>query len=157
MRKRLTIFAAASLASLALLVPAGSANAAQATAHWCSNGTNGYVVEPGKICTWYPVATHFLTTNFQVISGGSGVFCAAILQSPWPNGNAQPLDDYGRPTGWTCGPNQVWQKGQGSLVARRVYGGFGAVYGQAAILNFSTARIRIDASSLQTNRVEYFY
>lgn len=165
MRKRIAIIAVAAVTSLALLFPAGSAQAASGSANWCgaTDQRDGYYVEPGKICTFYPLATRFVSASWWVRSGGSGFVCLAIIRTPWQQGQvAQALDDWGRPTNWNCAnlrQNRIldssgrptdWGVGTRPWVT----GGFGAVHGQAAILNYSSARIQV---GFGYNRVEYYY
>jgi hypothetical protein len=158
MRKRISVIFAGALTSLALLVPAGSAQAANvAQQHWCNNGSVGYVVQSGKTCTWWPVNANTVLTGWNVIGPGSGSVCVAILKYPWPNGQMQPLDDFGQPTSWSCNtlrhdgnPSSTWHS-----AGRFVYQGFGGVYGQPALLNFSSAKIQILVDQL--NYVRYFY
>jgi hypothetical protein len=157
MRPRFVIAIATVAASLALLVPASSASAATGFSNWCNNQSVGYVVDPGKVCTWYPVTTAQVSTGWDVKGPGSGKVCVAILQYPWPNGKMVPLDDFGRPTDWTC--NYLRQSGNPAstwnLAYRDVTQGFGAVYGQPALLNFSTAKIQVRVDQL--NWVKYYY
>lgn len=167
MRRRIVLVVFAALVSVALLVPAGSAQAASASSHWCgaTDQRNGFYVEPGKICTFYPLATRFVSTSWWVRSGGSGFICLAIIRTPWQQGQtAQPLDDWGRPTNWNCHNLRMQQLYESEHATQptwwgvgtrpTVTGGFGAVHGQAAILNYSSARIQVGGAY---NRVDYFY
>ena len=158
MKSRYFLVLAGALTSLVLLLPAGSAQAANVGAsHWCNNGSLGYVVQPGKVCTWYPVAANSVVTGWNVIGKGSGKVCVAILKYPWPNGQMQPLGDHGEAFPWAC--NTLRQGGNPAsnwnVQGRYVTSGFGAVYGQPAVLNFSTAKIQILVDQL--NYVKYFY
>ena len=145
--KKLWLAGLAALTSIALLVLAGSAQASSGKFCGATDARLGYYVEPGKICAWWPAATSFVRSDWWVRSAGSGVVCVAILQYPWPNGQAQPLNDQGQPSNWNCAQLRSGNNPNWNVVARPwVQNGFGAVYGQAAILNFSTARIQVGNS-----------
>jgi hypothetical protein len=139
MRKRFAILAVAALASLVLLIPAGSAQAAYGSTKWCV----GTTLSPGEQCGFWPLAVERLGSSWDVLSGGSGHVCFAILR--WESGKPrQPLDDWGQPTNWQCGPLRASPGANWGLGIRNpVTGGFGAVYGVGAILNYSTATIRV--------------
>jgi hypothetical protein len=94
-----------------------------------------------------------------VLGSGSGSVCVAILKSPWPNGQMVPLDDFGQPTNWTCRDLRQSNTSDGwiGFVWRTVTGGFGAVPGQPALLNYSTARIQVLTDNPQWNYVTYYY
>jgi hypothetical protein len=145
--RRIQLTLVAAIAASILLIP-GAARADSSDGFCGATDAHlGYFIEPGKICAWWPAPMRFVSSDWWVRSPGSGVVCVAIIRSPWSAGQpAQPLDDQGRPTNWNCSPlrngNANW-----NVAARPwVQNGFGAVYGQAAILNFSTARIQVGNS-----------
>jgi hypothetical protein len=157
--------ALAGLTSLALLIPAGSAHAV--TLHespfcvWSSGSTAGITLKPGQRCSFWPLPTARFLTWATVVSGGrSGRICSAITQFPgYVTSNA--LNDAGQvdPSAWICYEMRDYGF-YGSLLGfgRVVENGFGAVYGQATVLNFSTATIRFyDATSSNQNSVFTYY
>jgi hypothetical protein len=134
--------AVATFASIALLAPAASAAAPQSHhAYWCVDPLSGASVtlKPGERCTFFPLATIQFTAGWNVIKQGSGGICAGVTQYP-PQSSNVPLDGYGRPTSWQCVPPNTFAQGIGGL-QWDANGPFGAVGGQATILNFSTATI----------------
>jgi hypothetical protein len=160
--------ALAGLTSLALLIPAGSAHAV--TLHeapfcvWSWGSNSGITLKPGQTCRYFPLPTHGYYTWAKVIDPGSnsGRICAAITQYPgYQTYNA--LNDAGQvdPSAWTCyemGGRYPAYAGQLLLWARFVNNGFGAVYGQATVLNFSTATIRfVDHINEDQNSVFVYY
>jgi hypothetical protein len=142
----------AALLSLAVLIPAGSAKAVtggqvpycaslRATGQW-----DPLTLAPGKVCSFVPVAVRFYSAAWDIVKPGTGSVCTGVIQSPpgWPDG--KPLDPVtGQPIAWGI-PNKspcvdiaryrntVWE----------AQNGFGAVYGQPVVVNFSTATIRTD-------------
>jgi hypothetical protein len=146
MGKKIWIGALVALSSLALLAPAGSARAA--TLHgapFCVvRGSNvGITLKPGQRCTFYPLATNGFFVFFHAIRAGSysGSICGGITRYPPLNSNT-PLNDSAQPTSWDCVPASNLNNRGDSALGRRVQNGFGAVYGQATILNFSNATIK---------------
>jgi hypothetical protein len=169
MRKHITVILAAAVASLALLVPAGSAQAA--TPHhvkWCGQLTsNGYVsmtLKPGEVCSFWPVAVSSMWGSWKVVSSGRGSVCIGVIQYPpgWPNGKVlsptggnpatdPPRDPYdGRPPHpgdpgypYSCQPwTGYMAAGDGLATTWFANNGFGAVYGQPVMINFSSATIK---------------
>jgi hypothetical protein len=155
---RVTIIAA--LASLALLVPAGSA---QAAASWTvvpfcgSYDTNGNiqpkVLKPGEVCSFWPVAVAAMNVHWDVRTSGSGGVCLGVVRSPpgWPNGTM--LGMSGAP-----GPARCFPVGSGpnANLGWAAQNGFGAVYGQPVMINYSTATIRTRPHDADTYLTYYY-
>jgi hypothetical protein len=141
--KKLMIAAATMLAALALLAPAGSAQAATLkSSTWC-DGTNhaGMTLAPGKMCTWWPLTVHYGFSFWDITKAGSGQVCLAV-------GNYQGSNFVTVPgAGWTCRPVKNIHDGSSDGVnAIAVQNYFGAAYGQIAILNYSSATIKTKGS-----------
>jgi hypothetical protein len=169
LKKTTCLAALAGLASLALLVPAGSAQAAtQYHAKWCgqltSSGYQSMTLKPGQVCAFPPVAVRSMWGAWQVTSSGHGSVCIGVIQYPpgWPNGKAlsptggnpatdPPRDPYdGMPPHpdypgypYTC-PTWTGDMTKGDVIegAWFAYNGFGAVYGEPVMVNFSTATVK---------------
>jgi hypothetical protein len=154
----------AGLTSLALLIPAGSAHAVtlHESAFCVANPGSPYeyplTLKPGQTCSYWPLPTHgFLTWATVVNSGHSGRICSAITQP----GTYNALNDAGQvdPSAWLC--HEMRNEGfYGTRLGfgRLVENGFGSVYGQATVLNFSTATIKFDAhSGYNSNTVWTYY
>jgi hypothetical protein len=148
MRKRISIAVVTALGSLALLIPAGSAQAATPRSiPFCgqltSSGYQPMTLRPGEICGFWPVAVSQMMVTWDIVKNGDpnlGGVCIGVLQFPpgWPNG--QPLSPTGSGTAgsnWYCNP---WRWGFSSLWV--AHNPFGAVYGQPVVVNFSKATIR---------------
>jgi hypothetical protein len=159
--KAVWIAALATLASLALLIPAGSAQAAYGSAPFCGsvNPGGGYspmTLKTGQVCGFYPVAVRYAIATWDVVKSGSGSICLGVLQYPpgWPNG--KPLSPTGSGPGnyWNCFPVNGWDK-------YAVWGAnnpFGAVYGQPVLLNYSSATIKTRLiSGGWYSHIEYYY
>jgi hypothetical protein len=145
MTRSRTIWLAAlvALVSVALLVPAGSARAAQRQfSTWCKVYPSGapMTLKPGERCTFFPLPTISFTAGWQVTKPGSGGICAGVTRYP-PNSSNVPLDGYGQPTSWQCVSPTNATSNMGALQWNAV-GPFGAVGGQATVLNFSSATIK---------------
>jgi hypothetical protein len=140
--RRITLTA---LVALALAVAgAGSAQAATLRhAPFCgslhpSTGWVPITLAPGQACTFLPTAVQSIWGAWSVTKDGEGSICTAVVESPpgWPNG--RPLSPTGSGPGnyWACvypyAFGVVWQANNA----------FNAVYGQAVLLNYSTATIR---------------
>jgi hypothetical protein len=169
MRSKVRLALLAALASLALLVPASSSQGA--TVHsvkFCgaltSAGYTSITLKPGQACTFWPLAVRTIWGVTQVTSGGHGSVCFGVIQYPpgWPSGKPlsptggnpatdpprdpwdgmPPHPDYpGYP--YTCVPwGDTLSKGDVLEGAWFAYNGFGAVYGQPVIVNFSTATMK---------------
>jgi hypothetical protein len=150
MRKRTTVILAAAVASLALLVPAGSAQGATLhTAPFCGSlhpggGYDPVVLKPGQACTFWPVAVNEAAAIWGIIHdapGGPGVCLGVVAYPPgWPRTTTALSPVNGQPGKyWTCKPAN--QGISGGSVVWRAQNSFGAVYGQAVLLNFSNATI----------------
>ncbi len=136
----------AALASLALLAPVGSAQAASPHgAPLCAvyPGATPLTLKPGQRCSFYPIATRGYWASYHAVGNGhySGVVCAGITRYPPSNSNT-PLNDSGQPGSWNCNPASWTNDQSWNTLAHFVNNAFGAVYGQATIVNFSTATIR---------------
>jgi hypothetical protein len=141
-KPRLIVLAA--LASLALLVPASSAEAAvRQQVPFCGSlsPNGGYLpktLAPGKACTFFPVAVNSFYAPFDIVKGGNGAVCTAVVKYPpgFPSGT--PLDPRtGGPGSWRC--TDVHLQLAAGWAADN---GFSAVYGQPVVLNYSTATIK---------------
>ncbi len=130
----------AALVSMALLVPASSAQAA--TLHnntWCNSGATGpgYIVASGKMCTFWPLTVQSGYAFWDITKSGSGNVCLSV-------GNYQGKNFVtvaGAP--WRCVPVHSIHDGTSSGgLGLTVQNYFGAAYGQIAILNYSSATIR---------------
>ena len=166
MKKRISIVVMAALASLALLIPAGSAGAAFHRVPFCgqltSSGYQSMTLKPGQVCGFLPVAVSSIWPIWKVVQGGKGSVCVGVVQYPpgWPNGKAltpsgkplgtePPRDPYdGRPPHpqdagypYSCDPYNL-STGELGYTTWWAFNGFGAVYGQPVLVNFSTATIR---------------
>ena len=160
MRRKTLLAVVAVLASLALFAPAGSAQAATLRAEkFCGSLSPGHgyqsvVLKPGQACTFLPVAVHSIFAQWELVSGSgrSGGVCVAVVQSPpgWPNG--QPLS----PTG--SGPGNYWNciVPSSAGIAWTANNGFGAVYGQAVLLNYSNSTIRTVLSTVGVGTIYYY-
>jgi hypothetical protein len=139
----------AALVSLALLVPAGSAKAVNgASVPFCTSlhpntisQWDPVVVPSGKTCSFYPVAVRSFSAAWSITKAGHGSVCGGVV-----NSNGSPLDPVtGAPIPWgvkdksPCVDISIYRN-----VAWGARNGFGAVYGQPTILNFSTATIKTD-------------
>jgi hypothetical protein len=154
---KLQLSAVAALASLALLIPAASAQAGgYATVPFCGNynpNTGSYTpktLNPGDVCTFYPVAVAGMSVTWKMTKAGSGSICVGVMSSPpgWPKGKW--LTNTGNPrTGYTlgCNPPNGYYGGGGGYTYWKAENGFGAVYGQPVMVNFSTATIKTDPLS----------
>ena len=143
----------AALASLALLVPAGSAKASPYSVPFCNarhlgsaNQWDPVTLAPGKACSFFPVAVSSFSTAWSIVKPGHGSVCAGVVQSPpgYPNGKR--LDPVtGKPIAWGV-PNKSPCLSIATYrnTAWGAQNGFGAVYGQPVIINFSTATIKTD-------------
>src|SRR2546422_412674 len=104
MRKRIAVAAVAALASLALLVPTASQAAAQTHySFFCETSpgsVKGVTLKPGQQCNFWPVATAWATAHWYINRGGQGGVCMGVTRYP-PVQSGQPLDAWGRPTGWS--------------------------------------------------------
>lgn len=138
---------AAALASLALLIPTGSAQAASVGQPFCGslNAGGGYSemkLTPGAVCGFYPVAVHYAIATWDIVQSGSGSVCLGVLQYPpgWPKG--KPLSPTGSGPGnyWNCWP--VEGSGGDRFAVWGANNPFGAVYGQPVLVNFSNATIK---------------
>lgn len=139
MRKRIAVVAIAAIASLALLVPAGSASADGY--HYCQS-TYGFPVtlSPGQDCRGFgPLKLFRVVGVWEVVKPGNGVVCVGITKL----NTRTPLNDFNQPSGWNQTGDECTNVNASSKVAvRYVVGGFGAVPGQPMMLNYSTATIR---------------
>jgi hypothetical protein len=144
-RKAFLLAVAAAFTSLALLVPAGSAQGALYQEKFCgqltSSGYQPITLKPGDVCGFWPVAVNLAGAAWQVTKPGNGSVCIAVLRSPpgWPNG--QPLAPSGGPGSWGCVPHTY-----GVICCWEANNGFNAVHGQLVLLNYSTATIRTHPS-----------
>jgi hypothetical protein len=159
MKKRISIVVLAALASMALLVPIGSAHAATLRAErFCGyldpgHGYQPVVLRPGQACTFLPAAVNSIFAQWEVVNGGSngGGVCVAVVQSPpgWPSG--RPLSPTGSgPGNWNC----IAPYSAG--IAWTANNGFNAVYGQAVLLNYSTVTIRTVLSKVGVGTIYYY-
>jgi hypothetical protein len=158
MRKRFAAIAIAALASLTLLIPAGSASAASGSYDFCYSNNltrTPATLKPGQDCRGFgPLNLFRVYGVFEIVKPGNGAVCVGIIR----NGTTTPLNDYNQPSGWnqtgeecqtiTGAPAGTWANAD-----RRVVGGFGAVPGQPIMLNYSTATIK---STLYTTAGYYY-
>jgi hypothetical protein len=158
--RRLWIPTLAALASLALLAPAGSARAAtRYLSQWCETTPGsgvGQTLKPGQTCNFWPLPTIQVWSNWDVVKAGSGVACVAVTKSP-PYDSRVPLDGWGNPTSWNSPPWSGCTDVHNRLfIISPGYSGapFGAIGGQATLLNFSSATIRVRISAY--NGVFYY-
>ena len=170
--RKLRYLLGVALGSLALLVPmASTAQAATLyRAKFCgaitSGGITSVTLRPGQACTFLPVSVRSLWPIWQVTASGHGSVCVGVLPYPpgWPKASSRPLS----PTGgnpatdpprdpfdgqpphpdfpgypYTCQPySQNMSAGEQWAGAWFAHNGFGAVYGQPVIINFSTATVK---------------
>jgi len=163
MSKRITIAAISALASLALLIPAGSAQAAFGSAPFCGslNPGGGYspmTLKSGQACAFYPVAVRYAIATWDVVQGGSGSVCLGVVQYPpgYPKGRTLSPTGSGPGNYWNCFP--VNGSGGGRYAAWGANNPFGAVSGQPVLLNFSTATIKtVLIPGGWYSHVEYYY
>jgi hypothetical protein len=141
----------AALASLALLVPAGSAKANSVP--FCTSlhpGTyaqwDPVVLAPGKACSFFPVAVSSFSAAWTVTKPGHGAVCAGVVKSPPGYPNGKPLDPVtGAPIAWgVANKSPCADIARYRNVAWGAQNGFGAVAGQPVIINFSTATLKTD-------------
>jgi hypothetical protein len=156
MKKRISITVVAALVSMALLIPAGSAQASgYATVPFCGNynpNTGSYTAKtlnPGDVCSFYPVAVAGMSVSWKMTKAGSGSICVGVMSSPpgWPKGKW--LTNTGGSGGYTlaCNPPDGYYHTGGGYAGWKAENGFGAVYGQPVMVNFSTATIKTDPLS----------
>jgi hypothetical protein len=140
--KKLMTAAVTMLAALAFLVPAGSAQAAQLSdSTWCQGSNNaGMTLAPGKMCTWWPLTVHYGYAFWDITKAGSGQVCLSVGHYQ----GSQFVTNAG--AGWTCRPvKNIFDGSSSGVNAISVQNGFGASYGQIAILNYSSATIKTKA------------
>lgn len=159
LKKTTCLAALAALASLALLVPAGSAQAAWNVVPFCgSYDTNGQVhpktLKPGEICSFWPVAVAAMNVRWDVTSSsGSGSVCIGVVRYPpgWPNGTM--LGMSGAPGPPRCEPIRSSARFGTTWAAQN---GFGAVSGQPVMINYSTATIKTRPDIADTYLTYYY-
>ena len=139
------IVALTALASMALLVPAGSAKANSVP--FCTSlhpGTyaqwDPVVLPSGKACSFFPVAVSSFSAAWTVTKPGHGAVCAGVVK------NGKPLDPVtGGPIAWgVANKSPCVDIARYRNVAWGARNGFGAVAGQPMIINFSTATLKTD-------------
>jgi hypothetical protein len=148
MRVRLAMMLAAAMAAVAMLVPVASAQAAFRLDPWCQ----GVTLAPGKACTSWPLNVNSIATNWLVTKGGRGKVCVALTQ--WP----AKTDPVSGVPGYNCngvsyggfyqGDYNVGHVGDDGIGAWSIYqynpwAASSYRYGQARILNYSSATIKI--------------
>jgi hypothetical protein len=156
--KKLYLSLITAVASLALLVPVSSARAGYAIIPFCGNvgtsgvsGTSPKTLAPGQVCSFFPVAVAGMHVSWDVTKRGSGSVCLAVIKSPpgWPNGTI--LAGSGAPGPAACEPvNSVTR-----WVTWQATNGFGAVYGQPVMINYSSATIKSRPD--QDGYLAYYY
>ena len=162
-RKKLWLGGLAALTSLAFLVPAGSAQAAYNVVPFCGSynpsGPTLYsrylpqTLKPGQICGFWPVAVAAMNVHWDKVSSGSGSVCVGVVRYPpgWPNGTM--LAPSGAP-----GPARCFPVGSGPTanLGWAAQNGFGAVYGQPVMINYSSATIRTRPQDTDTYLTYYY-
>jgi hypothetical protein len=148
MSKRITAVVIAAFASLALLVPAGSAQAAWHRDSWCEYQT----LKPGQSCTTWPLNVNAARTTWAVTKAGIGRVCVGVFQyggsqSGQPVGGGAPGLNCA-PLSWTgstyADPNSYngWGYSDWLIWRYNPYLRYSYRYGQAKIINYSSATIR---------------
>jgi hypothetical protein len=147
--KTVRIALLSALAALALFIPAGSVKGATLyEADFCGSlhAGGGYVpmaLGPGQACTFWPVAVHEAAAIWGISHhAAGGAVCLGVVASPpgWPRTTAALSPVTGQPgDNWKCVPADQGFSG-GSLVWT-AQNGFGAVRGQAVLLNYSNSTI----------------
>jgi hypothetical protein len=162
MRKRTSIAAVAALASLALLIPSGSANAAipHRVAFCGINNGVRYVpmtLKPGQACTFWPLAVQQMSVTWSMVHrvGDGGGICIGVVQSPPGYPKGKPLS----PTG--SGPGNYWSCAQpfynSGLVFWRAANAFDAVYGEPVVLNYTSSTIKVEPASDSSDPYGWLY
>jgi hypothetical protein len=148
MRKVIVTCCVSALASLALLVPAGSAQASWRTDPFCvGSNINGHypgqTLVGGSSCSSWPLNVGEIYVSYKVVKAGTGRVCVGLFKY----GSSQPVS--GAP-GLVCPgvgvSSQYARVGQEGVIRwyfppysnpPRAY-----AYGQARIINYSTATIK---------------
>jgi len=161
MRTRRISTVAATFGVVAVLAGAGSAQAVtEHSVPFCGslnpgNGYQGVTLKPGQACTFLPTAVKSIWGAWDVVKNGEWGFgvCVGVLEYPpgWPSG--RPLSPTGSGPGnyWGCAPPSSF-----GIIAQ-ANNIFGAVYGQAVLLNGSTATIVTQPSSTPGNYGRIYY
>jgi hypothetical protein len=146
MSKRIAVVLASAFALVALLVPAGSAQAAWRHDPWCS----GVTLKPGKSCTSWPLNINSIYTSWRTTTTGKGNVCVGLIQYGGSQ-NGQPvagvpgLSCSGVSIAYSPGTAHVGDLGYDLWYIYRYNPcmGYSYRYGQATIINFSSATIYI--------------
>jgi hypothetical protein len=153
MRVRLSLMIASAMAAAALLVPAASAQAVERFDPWCG----GVTLAPGQSCTSWPLHVNSISAWWTVSKAGTGRVCVGLTQ--WP-AKTTPVPGYpglncgGVGGGVHYGPDRTYGAvGDEGLGAWQIYRynpylTYSYAYGQARIMNISSATIKVGRSDV---------
>jgi hypothetical protein len=155
MPRAVRILIAAICVSGVLLASAVPAQASYASVPFCGSlhpggGWDPVTLTPGKACTFVPVAVAAFHIEWTVThdAGPGGAILIGVVQSPPGYPNGQVLSPAGGPGQW----------GAANLEGGGAYwfanNGFGAVYGQAAVVNYSNSTVKLWPNS---GFINYYY
>jgi hypothetical protein len=165
--RKVMVTCVSALVSLAVLVPAGSAHAAFREDPFCSPDADFWhrpvTLVPGQMCTSWPLNVNEFKVWWEVVKPGRGQVCLALTQYGG-SGSGQPIS--GIP-GWRCvgvgyGGNttaanaEEWWFSRWTIYAYNPYLRYSYRYGQARILNLSSATIRMPGESSLGNWVTHW-